>query len=313
MSKYLHVAGVGALAIGTVVGNYYYVIDDWKANHPIYKESIELMLRDPAIVKELGTNIKKGKVINGNFEIGKNWGNSTFEVEGYTSAKVTVVADGKSVSEAGNEEYPTAPYKDCEPTLVTIGNYINPEPTLLDELKWKIISLSVVIDDWVTVEVVNNTDKLHKDIIKKEKSQEVEFDVEKSVGAERRKKQINNVTYLYWKMLPAGIVTVALGIYISGFFKKRPVVNSVFFNKSLEVIRNSKACRDNIGMPVHSFNCLKGYLNYNGTSGQVWYFVHGPLGIGKVRAMGKFDKNKKEWELNELELEKDNKIFNIKN
>lgn len=313
MSKYLRVAGVGAFAIGTLISNYYYVLSDWEVRHPIYKESIELLLRDPAIVKELGSSLKRGKIIKGNFEIGKKWGNTTFELEGYNNAKVTVVADAKSISETNTEDYLIGPYKDCEPTLTTIGNYINPQPTVLDELKWKIISLNVVIDDWITIEVVNNTDKLHKDLIKKEKVEEIDGDEGKSVGKERRQTQMNKVTRVYWKIIPGGILVLAIGIYISKFFKNRPVVNSVFFNKSLEVFRNSEACRSKIGLPIQHFDCLKGYLNYNGTSGQVMYFVHGPLGIGKIRASGKFDKKIKEWELEELEMEKDNKIYNIKN
>ena len=309
----LKAAGFGSLAIGTLlVGNYYYASSSWKADHPIYKESIELLLRDQNIIRELGPNLRKGGIIDSSIEPGKNWAKSEFEIEGFVKAKVTVIGDGKTASDVTTDDYPIEPYKDYESTLTTILNYISPEATVPSEVKWKIASLNVLIDDWVTIEVVNSTDKQHKDVIKKDKLLDSEPKPELSVGLQRRKNQMTKISYVYWKIVPVGIFILLVGIRASKYLKKRPVVNSIFFNKSFDVVKMSQPAREHIGTPIQSFQCLKGYLNYDGTAGQVSYFIYGPMGFAKVSAVGKQDKKSKEWNIDELVFEKDSKIYNVK-
>lgn len=313
MFSIIRASGFSSLAIGSIlIGNYFYTSSSWKADHPLYNESIELLLRDQNVVRELGPKLKKGKILDGSIEPGKNWAKAEFEVEGFIKAKVTVIGDAKAVPDITTDDYPIKPYENYESTLATILNYFSPETPVSSELKWKITSLNVLIDDWVTLEVVNATDKQHKDMIKKEKLVDSEPKPELSVGLQRRKSQLKKITYVYWKLVPAALLTLFIGVYTSRFFKNKPVVNSLFFNKSFEILRMSEVAREHIGTPIQSFQCLKGNLNYNGTAGKVSYFVYGPMGFAKVEVVGKLNKKSKEWSINELVFEKDNKTYNVK-
>ena len=306
-------AAFGVFLSGAVlVGNHYYIKSSWKSNHPLVSESIQLLLRDPAVVRELGPNIiKKGSSLDGVLDSGRNWANINFEVEGTIKARVNLVADAKPASDVLESEHYTEAYEDYSSTLMTLYNYIVAEPVQEHKYRWKIANLTLTIDEWINVEIVNSTTKLHQDLIKKDKIMDVPKE-SLSVGTTRRKKQMDSVTHLYWKMVFGGISCLFLGIYMTKIFTHQPVVNSVLISKSLEVLKTSEVARKHIGLPVHSFQALKGYMNHNLTKGNATYFIYGPMGFARVFVSGKYDKKQKIWNFDEFLVRKDNQDFKIK-
>lgn len=306
-------AAMGVFLSGAVlVGNHYYVKSSWKSKHPLVSESIELLLRDPAVVRELGPNIiKKGSSLDGVLDSGRNWANINFEVEGSIKARVNLVADAKPASEVPESEYYTAAYEDYSTTLKTLYSYIVADPVKENKYRWKIANLTLTIDEWINVEVVNSTTKLHQDLIKKEKI--VELPKENlNVGTVRRKKQMDSVMHLYWKMVFGGFSCLFLGIYLTRIFTHQPVVNSILISKSLEVLKTSEVTRKHIGLPIHSFQALKGFMNHNLTKGNATYFIYGPMGFARVFVSGKYDKKQKIWNFEEFLVRKDSQDFKIK-
>jgi hypothetical protein len=305
-------ASFGVLLSGAVlIGNHFYVKSCWKAQHPLLAESIELLLKDPAVVRELGPKIvKKGSSVNGVLDSGRKWANFNFEVEGTIRAQVNIVADAKPASEVNEGECYTEAYRDYESTLMVLNKFFIDNTLTSNELRWKIANLTLTIDDWVNIEVVNGT-KTHQDVKQKENILTVE-PVHQSVGVIRRKKQIDSAFYLYWKMVFAGIFSLAVGIYINSLYKHQPVTNSVLLNKSLEILKTNEVIRNQIGLPINSFPALKGFMNYNGTRGSVTYYIFGQQGFAKVDVSGVLDKKKNVWNFQEFTVERGNEKYEIK-
>jgi hypothetical protein len=291
------------LGSGVLAGNYWYVHKEWKASHPLVAEALAMALKDPRIVKELGPRTSRSGSVSGVLEPDKTWSNANFRVSGLADAVITVVADGKKESEAGDEFFPLGKYPPPKSTWEWAWELWNGKNEEEEEIRWRIVALSVRFDEVFVLHVITDGGKTHKQI---REAKGVIQDVEEGTVGERRKMGVlKKITNTYWWMFLGGFFVTIAGVYSMKYFKQYPVKNSTFLMKGVEILKTDEFVRKNLGTPIHLAQNLKGSLNYNKTKGDVKGFVYGPSGWAKVHLQGNFDKTTKNWRYSKISVHKE--------
>lgn len=93
------------------------------------------------------------------------------------------------------------------------------------------------------------------------------------------------------------------GYYLSKYFLRiRPVANSVFFCKTLELLKIEPLVQKEIGLPIGFLQNIRGNINYNYSKAQTHMTIYGPNGFGKVYSEGHFSKSDKKWVVSKISL-----------
>ena len=311
------VLGFGSAGIGSILlGNHYYVHSSWQSQHPLIQESINLVLKDTKIARQIGANIERDGGVSGVLDPDKKWATANFKVSGDIKANISVVADAKDPQEGdtGSEYFSIGSYPRPRSSLDAIYQFFGGQEGKSVDYVWKIVSLTVKFDDMYAYNVIGEGLRSHKELRESEKIQEMEDDeiLKESVGSKRRKHVYSKITNTYWKMFAAGMVCIGIGVYSLRFTKQFTVKNGMFWNKALEILKTDEFVRKEIGIPLHSAECIKGYLNFNKTKGNAMGFIYGPYGWAKLHIIGNFDKKENSWNYSKILVTKDHAQHDFK-
>src|ERR1700693_6138633 len=140
LKNVVKVLGAGSLGcICIIIGNHYYVHSSWQSQHPLIQESINLILKDPKVVSQLGTDIERNGGVTGVLEPDKKWASANFKVKGEMDATVSLVADAKEESEIGDEYYPIESPPRVYSTFDVIYDYFSAAKTVEAKYRWRIV------------------------------------------------------------------------------------------------------------------------------------------------------------------------------
>lgn len=317
-------SGIATLAsAGLLGGNYFYNRKRWKEGHPLLQEALELLAKDPRVIEEMGLPLEKtSSSISGVLEPNKSWANISFEVTGPNgSAKVSLLADAKSKDSKGDDyllEGSAPEYSLIEQWLHALL-YKDAQP---EEKFWKLVSLHVRFDDITSYPVIAEGIRSHKELKEApvasalpETSSEPKSEEEvtsKKYKMSERQVQIMKNARRRWLIMAVSIgFTLCAALIVRKFMRKRPVANSVFFNRVMDTLNTDPYTRSKLGTPISHLQNVKGNLNYNFTKGSLETIVYGTQGFGKVRAEGSYDSKEKRWHILKLELDTNDKTQTI--
>ncbi|OMJ74563.1 hypothetical protein SteCoe_26461 [Stentor coeruleus] len=312
--------GAGTLATTcTIVGNHYYMRRNWKNSHPLVKESLDLLLKDSRVIKELGGHFDKTSSVSGILEGQKRWASFNFNIRGYEQAAMHIVADAKDIKEA-DDSYIIDHYPMEYSFYDKMNHYFygKPDETIL---KWKIVALNVKFDEMYSITIIGeDTGKTHK-AIHDSKNAKLDDDddddddkkekIPLSVGHKRRMDVMKNVSKTYWMMFLSGLSVFLVSIYLMRYTKHHPVKNSLFLNGAVEIVRTHEGAHKILGLPIQLIQSIKGYLNYNKTKGNVDCYLYGPQGWAKMHAEGTYDPSKKFWKYEKILLSRNKDIISV--
>ena len=316
---FLKVVGGGTAGLGAVlVGNHYFVKESWKKNHPLVQESLKLLPKDEQVRKHIGGYLTKSKKITGVLEPYKNWANISFDLEGPEgSAKVSILADAEPASEESDYivEAPEDELSTIQRTLAMIsGDSRTPQ-----NLKWKILSMHVKFDDITSHPIIAEGVRTHSELrelknieASSEEDMNLVPDSQEKLSTKRKREKVFKRAQKRW-MSMAGVCASGLLVWVLAkrFLKTRPVGNSLFFFKALDILKADPFVRNEIGVPLNFLQNVKGQLNYNMTKGNAETIVYGPKGFGKMYASGQYSTTEKLWNFQEIQVEKDGKLYSV--
>jgi hypothetical protein len=122
---------------------------------------------------------------------------------------------------------------------------------------------------------------------------------------------MKSVSKTYWAMFVTGLSVFIVSMYLLRFTKHHPVKNSIFLNGAIEIVKTHEGSHKFIGLPVHTMQSIKGYLNYNKMKGNADCYLFGPLGWAKMHAEGTYDSKQKFWKYEKIHLTKDKEFISV--
>lgn len=310
--------GSGAITLvgtGLLCGNFFYNRKKWKENHPILKETLDLLSKDPKVIEVIGLPLEKASSsTTGVLEPGKSWANISFEVQGpLGSAKVSLLADSKSKESKSDEYVLEGPAPDYSLIEKWFREWYHKD-TSPEEQYWKLVSLNLRFDDITFYPVIAEGVRSHKQLKEMPEATEIQAISEGSSSEDAESKKYGKMNERQLKIMKkvrrrgiimaVGISTTLLAaLILHRFIKKRPVANSVFFHRVMDTLNSDPYARSQLGTPINHLQNVKGNLNYNFTKGSLETIVYGTQGFGRVKAEGAYNSKEKRWDINKLDLE----------
>lgn len=304
----------GGFVFGVVglTGEYFYTHYLWLSNHPLIQESLDLILKDPSVLKALGPDVQRRGLITGVLEPHKKWASVSFNIQGKNKANVNLIADAMEQQNITDQYFPV-PF--CPPPssyLDKILEYLEPKKPPVPEYRWRIASLSVTFDEMYVYNLIGDGVRTHRELKETERLDLNQNTQITNIGDQRKKEVLNQISRTYWKMIGFGLFSFATVIFCSRFFNQNTVKNSLFLNKAIEILKTQEFTRNNLGFPLYFMDNIKGYLNYNQTKGNAKCYIHGPSGWGFLHIVGTYSKEEKTWKYSKIALKKDGFFYEIK-